>query len=62
MAGAQGESSGERQGPAERRMLRSRYLAMKNLISGRAASVSLVRGFGSISGLGWAGSSCDVDF
>jgi len=33
MAGAQGESSGERQGPAERRMLRSRYLAMKNLIS-----------------------------
>jgi hypothetical protein len=56
MAGAQGESSGERQGPAERRMLRSRYLAMKNLISGRAASVSLVRpcsrGFGSISGLG----------
>ncbi|RLN09945.1 hypothetical protein C2845_PM11G02170 [Panicum miliaceum] len=33
MAGAQGESSGERQGPAERRMLRSRYLAVKNLIS-----------------------------
>ncbi|RLM80635.1 hypothetical protein C2845_PM12G05580 [Panicum miliaceum] len=35
MAGAQGESCGERQGPAERRMLRSRYLAMKNLISVR---------------------------
>ncbi|CAN6237430.1 unnamed protein product [Urochloa humidicola] len=33
MAGAQGESSGERQGAAERRMLRSRYLAVKNLIS-----------------------------
>ncbi|RCV05057.1 hypothetical protein SEVIR_1G050300v4 [Setaria viridis] len=33
MAGAQGESSGERQGMAERRMLRSRYLAMKNRIS-----------------------------
>jgi len=33
MAGAQGESSGEQQGLAERRMLRSRYLAMKNLIS-----------------------------
>ncbi|CAN6246810.1 unnamed protein product [Urochloa humidicola] len=33
MAGAQGESSGERQGAAERRMLRSRYLAVKNLIN-----------------------------
>jgi len=55
----------EQQGLAERRMLRSRYLAMKNLISGRAASVSLVcpgsRGFGSISGFCWAGSRCDVD-
>nr|CAB3449202.1 unnamed protein product [Digitaria exilis] len=33
MAGEEGESSGERQGPAERRMLRSRYQAVKNLIS-----------------------------
>ncbi|KAF8769609.1 hypothetical protein HU200_006203 [Digitaria exilis] len=33
MAGDEGESSGERQGPAERRMLRSRYQAVKNLIS-----------------------------
>ncbi|OEL38292.1 Non-structural maintenance of chromosomes element 4-like protein A [Dichanthelium oligosanthes] len=33
MAGEQGESSGERQGMAERRMLRSRYQAVKNLIS-----------------------------
>ncbi|WVZ77500.1 hypothetical protein U9M48_025359 [Paspalum notatum var. saurae] len=32
-AGAEGEGSGERQGTAERRMLRSRYHAVKNLIS-----------------------------
>lgn len=35
MAGERGESSGERQGTVERRMLRSRYHAVKNLISGR---------------------------
>lgn len=33
MAGERGESSGERQGTVERRMLRSRYHAVKNLIS-----------------------------
>jgi len=33
MAGERGESSGERQGTVERRMLRSRYHAVKSLIS-----------------------------
>lgn len=33
MAGAAGESSGERQGTVERRMLRSRYHAVKSIIS-----------------------------
>ena len=43
MAGERGESSGERLGTVERRMLRSRYHAVKSLISGRRPASRLSR-------------------
>jgi hypothetical protein len=53
MAGAAGESSGERQGTVERRMLRSRYHAVKNIISGRRPlALSLVLSAPARPGLG----------
>lgn len=50
---AEGSSGGggrqQQQGVAERRLLRSRYLAVKNLISGRGLAVGV--GFGLVLGV-----------